>query len=306
MIRSKKMPEEILNEDTQETIICTNCNKDNSVNRDWCIACGCSLWDEQTPVMIEANDDSPCFWETFGVSFTGRRKNNQDSFSIITNENFHNDLAEKKILLIVADGVGGLMQGEMASKLAVETLSKQCPQSAFWIKVAIEVANRRIWEKSLELGQEMGTTIVAASINDQNLVMAWAGDSRLYHIRNKEVIYRTQDHTAVSELIQDNKITAEQARSHPDKSVITKSLGVKGNVCPDTASMNVEEGDYILLCSDGLCGFIEDEALCRILSQYKNVENACNALIRQALDNGSDDNITIVLARLTNERIKNR
>jgi len=160
--------------------------------------------------------------------------------------------------------------------------SRSITKDAFFLKTAIKAANARIYIEGLKKSAEMGTTIVAALIINDELHIFWAGDSPLYHIRNNKVVYRTDDHT-----------------DKPGSNLLTKSLGAEENIELSETKLQPQLGDLILLCSDGLSSFIKNEEICEIISASNSLQDACNSMMRKALD-GSNDNITAILARYGN------
>lgn len=291
------MEEQLIIADIKETIRC-KCGHSNPAHLDWCEKCALSIRQETSPKADKNNGPESASWEVHGASFIGRRDNNEDAYSIIRTESFHNDEVKMRIILNVADGMGSLSQGEKASQMAIESVARYSTGNFASLDILHEVANRRIWQHSIEAGQELGSTLTTALLSEKECQISWTGDSPLYCIRDNQIIYRTLDHNVPNSLIKEGMITPEEAAKHPEKSVLTKSLGVKGLIHPDIETIEVENGDFILICTDGLSGFIKDEEIIEIITGSGSCEDACNSLISKALENGSNDNITAIVAKL--------
>jgi protein phosphatase len=206
-------------------------------------------------------------------------------------------------VFVVADGMGGAQAGEVASKLAVEEFQRDLPDDGSAeerLTERIKSANRRIYELSRS-EQElagMGTTLTAAYLDDSDLAVAHVGDSRAYIFRDGTLGRLTQDHSLVGFLIAQGKLTEEQAAEHPQRSIITRALGIEGDVEVDTWSYPVRAGDVVLLCSDGLTSMIDEKQIAAILQAEANLDRAGEGLIAAANQAGGRDNITVVLFRL--------
>jgi serine/threonine protein phosphatase PrpC len=206
-------------------------------------------------------------------------------------------------LFVVADGMGGAQAGEVASQIAVEAFQAGLPESGTPEKRLAERAqdaNRRIYEiSSTEHDRAgMGTTLTAVYVDDAELAVAHVGDSRAYLFRDGELGRLTQDHTLVEELLRRGKLTEEQAAEHPQRSIITRALGVDPEVDVDTRTYNARAGDVVLLCSDGLTSMISEREVSAILQQEPDLDRAAERLIAEANEAGGRDNITVILFRL--------
>ena len=205
-------------------------------------------------------------------------------------------------LLIVADGMGGHNAGELASRFTVESIVDYIGKAAEdrpipLLSYAIHHANENVIEKaktdkSLE---GMGTTVVAATIQGSYLYVANVGDSRLYLI-DKNITQITRDHSLVEEMIRVGELKREEARTHPDRNVITRAIGVKEPVRIDFFDMKLEKGDIILLCSDGLTNMVEDRDILKIVKKSGSLKEAAGRLVTESNKNGGKDNISVVLA----------
>jgi PPM family protein phosphatase len=206
-------------------------------------------------------------------------------------------------LFVVADGMGGAQAGEVASALAVEEFQQDLGDEGSAeerLTTRIREANRRIYELS-HAGHEhagMGTTLTAVYVDDDDLAVAHVGDSRAYIFRAGTLTRLTQDHSLVEELVRQGKLTEAQAAEHPQRSIITRALGIEVDVEVDTWTYPVRAGDVVLLCSDGLTSMISEEQIAEILAAESNLDRAGDRLIDAANDSGGRDNITVVLFRL--------
>ena len=212
-------------------------------------------------------------------------------------------------LFAVADGMGGHNAGDYASSHAVRILVDEIREDTDYnpvkvIRHAIETANTEIIEQAQkdEKLRGMGTTMVVATIVGQYAYVANVGDSRLYVV-DKQLRQITRDHSLVQEMVRMGEITAEEARNHPDKNIITRALGIGREVEPDFFEVDLEGGDYILLCSDGLSNMVEDKKMEEIiLNSDEDITWKGNTLIQEANNNGGKDNIAIILIEpFTNE-----
>ena len=203
-------------------------------------------------------------------------------------------------LFIVADGMGGHKAGDYASRMSVENFVdyiQQAPPDApiRIVDDGIHYANELVMEKAQQYSElnGMGTTFVAAFIVDKTLYVANVGDSRLYLI-DSEINQVTEDHSYVGAMGRAGEITAEEAKHHPDKNIITRAIGASWDIRVDFFEVDLEPGDKILMCSDGLSNMVDDEKLLDIISNTE-IEAAVEALINEAKANGGLDNITAIV-----------
>ena len=212
----------------------------------------------------------------------------------------------------VADGMGGHQAGEVASETALKPVAKlddmgfATPQEATAALVeAVSSANQSVFEKASDDPElrGMGTTLTALLVRDGRFHLAHVGDSRAYLLRPGEPISRlTTDHTLVQQLIDEGRLSSDEADTHPQRSVITRAIGVERSVEVDTLEpLRMLPGDQILLCSDGLTGPVKDEEIARILTEHEDGQQAVQALIDAANAAGGPDNITVVLLRVEGE-----
>lgn len=206
------------------------------------------------------------------------------------------------VLAIVADGMGGHNAGEIASGKAVGVVKKDVPKNLgknpkdLLIK-AVNNANREIYEmsKNEEGMSGMGTTITACVAESNHVTAIQVGDSRLYLVQKDSITQITKDHSLVEMLVENGKITKEQAKIHPQKNIITRAVGTDKTVDADIYEFNVEPGDIILLCSDGLVNMVEDEEILSVINTSETLEFAANKLVESAENAGGTDNITVIL-----------
>ena len=222
----------------------------------------------------------------------------------------------KVTALILADGMGGAAAGEFASMLAVQTIKHNVVDNLFktqpedfltadkttYLETWIKNSNRAIYEKACENPEMkgMGTTIVAGLIFRNSLALAHVGDSRAYRFQDGALKTLTKDHSLVQELIDQGKINEKEAFVHPNRNIITRALGVAETPEVDRKNITLKTGDLILICSDGLCGFVEDESLQKIIEKiYKpegtNLNELAENLVKAAYLNGGADNISVCL-----------
>lgn len=223
-----------------------------------------------------------------------RRESNQDSY--LVNVRFG--------LYIVADGMGGHSGGEVASSLAVKTLEEMLtdpealeipPREA--LTKAYEKANRNIYDKAANENPElvgMGTTMVAAYIRQNNLLIANVGDSRCYLFKKPYLWQITEDHSLINEQIRAGLLIEGQAKSFVGRNVITRSVGYEKEVHPDVVERVLTSGETYLICSDGLTSMVNDEKINEILNTH-DPEKAGKLCLEQALANGGDDNVTVLV-----------
>lgn len=204
-------------------------------------------------------------------------------------------------LFILADGMGGHNAGDYASRYTVEVIvdsvrnNSECSPVAI-IRAAIQQANRAVMEKArtdIDL-EGMGTTVVVATVQGQEMCVANVGDSRLY-LAGEDFKQITKDHSYVQEMVRRGEVSPEAARVHPDRNIITRAVGGGHEIEVDFFEVSLREGDRILMCSDGLTDMLEDEEIFEIINEKQDVQEAIDELIEAANDYGGNDNITIIL-----------
>ncbi len=252
---------------------------------------------------------------TMRVRFSGdtniglKRTHNEDSFF----------LPDQDRLAIVADGMGGHASGEVASKMAVETVAEhfrdtQDDGEITWpykldhsdrydanrLVNGIKLANLKIYDRAQkeEACHGMGTTIVASLFLDDKILIGHVGDSRVYRFRDGKLVQLTEDHSLLNDYIKMKKLSSDDAGKFPHKNVIVRALGMKESVQVDLIADPLKLNDVYLMCSDGLSGMVDDMGLASVLGDENDLDAACERLIHAANRNGGVDNITCVLARL--------
>ena len=203
-------------------------------------------------------------------------------------------------LFVVADGMGGHAAGEIASEIAVKTISELAPAhaDAEALGAAVLQANRDIINAAIagEGREGMGTTVTAAILERNRLVIAQVGDSRAYLLHEGQLSQLTRDHSLMANMIEAGQITPEEARYHPNRSVITRALGNDPDTIPDLYEINVEDGDRLLLCSDGLYSMLEDDEIAAVMRRIDDPQRCASVLVNGAIAAGGHDNVTVVIA----------
>ena len=242
--------------------------------------------------------------EQWGITDCGKvREHNQDVFKILYDE-------EKSIsVLMVCDGVGGAKAGNIASSLAAEVFMHQIgkyienigsiKETAEKMAEAVSAANRVVYEKSMREDDYagMGTTLTAAISTPFGEVIVNIGDSRVYHVTLSKITQVTRDHTVIEDMITRGDISRAEARRHPNKHLITRALGSSRNESPDVFFLCLQDGEHILLCSDGLTDVVFDSEILFQLQHGRSVRECCENLIEMALSRGAPDNVTVVIFR---------
>jgi len=237
--------------------------------------------------------------ESGGFSHIGPvREENQDSIC------WAEDIADTGgSLFAVADGMGGYNNGKLASSLALENVFgvfKERPGSADQqLKRGIASANLAIYQATQRLGAgRMGTTLTAAHLLGSHLTIGHVGDSRAYLLRDGQVTCLTRDHTVVGDMVRMRVLSPDKVRTHAQRSVLTRGLGLNPFVTPDITHHVVREGDALVLCSDGLWSVIEDEELPQLNHEASGVSALLNRLVFLAIERGTDDNVSAVSVRI--------
>ncbi|WP_406678244.1 Stp1/IreP family PP2C-type Ser/Thr phosphatase [Moorella sp. ACPs] len=206
-------------------------------------------------------------------------------------------------LFAVADGMGGHQAGEVASHLALRALEDRlfngpAGEPLSRLLGAAEFANEIVYRCSLASQERagMGTTLTAIWIVGSKGFLVHIGDSRAYLLRDGQLQVLTNDHSYVGELVRSGGLTAEEARLHPRRNILTRALGTGGTVNIDSREIELKPGDRLLLCTDGLYEVISDEELAEIVNHHQELGEAARELLRLALERGGPDNVTVVLA----------
>ncbi len=230
-----------------------------------------------------------------------RRKNNEDSCFVIPEDKIY----------IVADGVGGNNSGEVASRSAVSFIADYVKKNPLkdvrgrdsikqYFIECIRKANSHIYKLAQSNAEysEMATTLVLAYVNRKTAYVVNVGDSRAYLMRADLLTQITEDHTYVNDLVKSGELTADAARTHAKRNVITKAIGIEKDVVPDIFEVKLVHDDILLLCTDGLHGEVDDDTICDILGSGQQMSELCNRLITKANRCGGNDNITVVCVRI--------
>lgn len=226
------------------------------------------------------------------------REENQDSYALLR-------LSDRRQLAVVCDGMGGARAGNIASTMAVEEFSNVF--SELWnggersaqelLQVAASRANEVIHNRSMadSACYGMGTTMVAVYLDDKTATVLNEGDSRAYLITQESITQVTQDHSLVEDLVRRGELTPEQARIHPNKNLITRALGSETKLHADLFEQVVEQGQYFLLCSDGLSNVVAEQEMLYEVLHGGPIEQCCDRLLEIAIKRGAPDNVTVVL-----------
>jgi PPM family protein phosphatase len=228
------------------------------------------------------------------------------------------NLGDKGLVLVVSDGMGGALAGDVASRMAIDSVrdvmvgddGDGCDAESSLVdclKNATMQANRAIHFKSLEDSRcsGMGATLTGAAIKDDKLDLVQVGDSRAYVVRGDQIRLATKDQSLVQQLVDVGQISEEEAETHMFRNVILQALGAQTELLPATGRIQLRNGDLLLLCSDGLSGKLRNDEIRQIVSGSSNdLGAACNALVAEANNRGGEDNITVVLAKFTGDELR--
>lgn len=226
--------------------------------------------------------------KTYSITDIGKRRSANQDFVYASDQ----PVGNLSNMLIVADGMGGHNAGDLASRYTVESMVDYIEKAVEkrpipLLAEAIHHANELVVEKakSDKALEGMGTTVVAATVQENYLYVANVGDSRLYLI-DQEIEQITRDHSLVEEMIRVGELQRKDAKSHPDRNIITRAVGVRTPVKIDFFDIKLEPGDVILLCSDGLTNMVEDEDILRIVKKSSSLKEAAQRLVTEANKNG--------------------
>ena len=240
--------------------------------------------------------------QCWGLSDTGCVRNqNQDSYKIV-------ELDRSTILCIVCDGMGGAKSGNVASSLAADVFVEEMQRC--WVpkmkpekidlalRGAVKLANFTVYDQArqFEEFEGMGTTLVAAVITPKLAIVINVGDSRAYGINRQGIRQLTRDHSLVQMMVDRGELTPEMAKSYPGKNFITRAVGTEPTVMSDLFHVDVQKGDFILLCSDGLSNILDDQEILFEVAHGVNKRRCCKRLLEIAVSRGAPDNVTSVLA----------
>ena len=227
------------------------------------------------------------------------RKTNEDSYLIVEKDDY--------TLLIIADGMGGHKAGEVASKIAVDSIklyfeNKYEDNKDFGVLLtkAIKFANQEINKKSKESEEyfNMGTTVEACILTKEKLIIGHVGDSRVYYFNNKELKQITKDHSLFNDLIDHGNVSVEEAKEIGHKNIITRALGGEEKVKVDIFTLDTKYMNGILICTDGITSMVSDDDIFEILKSDYKLEEKTNLIVDKANENGGRDNSTIIIVGL--------
>ena len=210
-------------------------------------------------------------------------------------------------LFVVADGMGGHVAGDIASSTAVDTIKEESSsanaQDMNTLARLVLGANSRIWEKAQSdpTLRGMGTTCTLLMLDSSTAHIAHVGDSRAYLLRGGELTQVTEDHTLVGRMVKEGRLSADEAEKHPQRSIVTRALGVDSEVEVDLMTVDLREGDRILICSDGLSSMIDSDTIASILREESDPQVAADRLVDAANEAGGEDNITVVIVDITSD-----
>jgi serine/threonine protein phosphatase PrpC len=235
--------------------------------------------------------------ESSGLSHIGLvREDNQDSI-YLPDEHCP---PEYGLLYAVADGMGGYTHGAVASSLAIQKLAEALYDgkgrpNLKTLRRGVESANLSVYKTAERLGAgRMGTTLTAAYILNDKLQLVHVGDSRAYLVRDRQATCLTSDHTTVGDLVRTKLITADKVRTHSQRSILTKAVGISLFVKPDISEYKLQEEDCLILCSDGVWSVIQDEEFSQTVMESVGIDQVSQNLLNLALERQTDDNLSVI------------
>jgi len=268
--------------------------------------------------------ESGCFYtkeyavrlDIAALSDIGRRKKkNEDSYGLLREGDEGVRLFNEGALLTVCDGLGGHIGGDIASKLAVSIVKDiakmPLPQNAdfrdegesliYMLRSAIERSNQSIYKTNMDIPDNprpMGTTVLSCIVTHRKAYVGNLGDSRCYHLRDGEIIARTEDHSWVDEQVKLGLMSKAEAETDPRKNVVTRCAGTHPEVVVDTYAWDIFAGDMLLMCTDGLVNMVPDSEIKGIFLSYGSASEITQALVNRANENGGKDNITVIVTHI--------
>jgi len=258
------------------------------------------IWNERTSPLSTHIPEI----ESSGLSVVGPvREDNQDSIHLPDLEN----PVGAGLLFAIADGMGGYSHGGLASSMTVNILSENLVSENHntpirqVLRHGIEKANLDVYQKAQQLGAgRMGTTLTAVYLAGNMLHLAHVGDSRAYLIRSGRATCLSTDHTVVGDMVRSKLLAPDRIRTHAQRSILTKAIGISLFVQPDITQHRLHDGDRLILCSDGVWSVVQDDDFARIGSDSGSTRNTSERLIDMALQNDTDDNASVVVIHLNN------
>lgn len=229
------------------------------------------------------------------------RQDNQDTYFAYCDDE------KSTALFVVCDGMGGARAGNVASMLASEMFADQIKSNLITpekfsdaeqiMRKAAEAVNTAVFKKSRS-GSEfvgMGTTLVTAFVSGNTATVLNIGDSRAYHVNKGRISQITRDHSVVEDMVECGDITRAESKTHPNKNLITRAVGTSPDVACDVFNFNIEDGDFIFLCSDGLSNTVDDQEILYEVLRGGAEDSCCDRLLNLAISRGAPDNVTMVL-----------
>ena len=235
---------------------------------------------------------------------------NEDSLLCLALSTIQQGFSQPAGLFAIADGMGGHATGDLASSLAIQSVTQKAfaeltpiqnmtpEKHASWLQEAVQTANQVVFESRQKAGNDMGSTLVCVLMLGNHAYLAHVGDSRIYLLRDGAIQQLTTDHSLVQHLVSIGDITPDEARVHPQRNVIYRSLGEKLQVDVDHYTLEVQPGDRLLLCSDGLSGMLDDQKIRIIVQEAQSPQVACDFLVDAANLAGGEDNISAILVEV--------
>lgn len=237
---------------------------------------------------------------------------NEDSLLTVELERIHQSVTHPLGVYVVADGMGGHAAGEIASGTIVSAIAQRAfvdlmPTNVSqptgqdrlgWLRQAVETANKAVFDLRKSAGTDMGSTLVAAVLEGNMAYIAHVGDSRIYLVNAGGIRRLTIDHSLVERLIATNQITREEARFHPQRNVIYRTIGDKLKIDVEVSTHTLSVGDHLLLCSDGLSGMVDDPTIQRVVMGASSPQAACDELVSLACAAGGDDNVSVIIVQI--------
>jgi protein phosphatase len=237
---------------------------------------------------------------------------NEDSLLTLELNRTQQSVSQPIGIFIIADGMGGHTAGEVASGAIINAIAKKAAKDLVdcgltehsmgdcqkWLQEAVEKANAEVYALRKNSGTDMGSTLVAAVLESNRAYITHIGDSRAYLINPLGIRRLTLDHSLVEQLVATNQITREEARFHPQRNVIYRTIGDRPKIEVEVIPTLLDVGDYLLLCSDGLSGMLDDQTILRIVLEAASPQAACDALVDAANSAGGDDNISVVIVQI--------
>jgi PPM family protein phosphatase len=274
---------------------------------------GCELADLFERALAEAASPEEVDFRLGRRSHVGMVRNlNEDSLLTLELNRTQQSVSQPVGVFTIADGMGGHTAGEIASGTIINTIARKAAEDIIqcqlmqgsktdcqkWLQEAVEAANAEVYALRESSGTDMGSTLVAAVLESNHAYLTHVGDSRAYLINQEGIRRLTSDHSLVEQLVATNQITREEARFHPQRNVIYRTIGDSPRIEVEIVTTTLGVADCLLLCSDGLTGMLDDQTIFRIVMEAASPQTACDALVEAANTGGGDDNISVVIVQI--------